>query len=144
MPSHAALNNDAPVTTSSSLGFHYSVTSPVFSESTVSTTTADGAPRSQSQEEVSYTVAVHGIDTDQGVSFSVNARNTVVYAQGPAFGVMPVPTTPCRVPSRVSKTLNSLGARPRSRALLSARAQPDQRLCAQSSPRCRSRSVLSD
>jgi hypothetical protein len=85
MPSHGALNEDAHKYLKR-LGFDYSVTSPVFSESTVSTTTG-GAPSSQGQEEVSYTVAVDGIDTDQTVSFSVDAQNTVVYAQGPAFEV---------------------------------------------------------
>jgi hypothetical protein len=107
MPSHAALNKAARDYLKQ-LGFHYSVTSPVYSESTVSMTTADGAPRSQSQEEVSYTVAVHGIDTDQAVSFSVDAHDTLVYAQGPAFGVSAGTNYPLQSTLEGVDTLNAL------------------------------------
>jgi hypothetical protein len=107
MPSHAALNRTAR-TYLKQLGFHYSVTSPVYSQSTVSITTATGAPRLQGQEEVSYTVAVHGVKTDQGVSFSVDAHNTVVYAQGPAFSVSAGTNYPLQSPLEGVDTLNAL------------------------------------
>jgi hypothetical protein len=86
MPSHTTLNEDAR-TVLTQLGFNYSVVAPLYSESTLSTTGTNGSPSSQSQEEVNYTVSVRDHDTDQSVSFSVNAHNTLVYAQGPAFDV---------------------------------------------------------
>jgi hypothetical protein len=86
MPSHATLDSDAQGYLKR-LGFNYSVVSPFYSESTVSTNDANGSPSLQGQEQVTYKVAVRGVDTDQLVSFSVDARNTVVYAQGPAFEV---------------------------------------------------------
>lgn len=107
MPSHAVLNAAAR-SYLKQLGFHYSVTSPVYSESTVSLTTAEGAPRTQSQEEVSYTVSVHSIDTDQGVSFSVDAHNTLVYAQGPAFNVSAGTNYPLQSPLEGVGALNTL------------------------------------
>ena len=85
MPSHAALNTDRPYVHEevglSLLGNLAGLLRSRRCQQQLPT----GAPRLQSQEEVSYTVAVHGVDTDQGVSFSVDAHNTVVYAQGPAF-----------------------------------------------------------
>jgi len=106
MPSHPTLNEDARGYLKR-LGFDYSVTSPVYSDSTVSTTT-NGAPSSQGQEEVSYTVAVHGIDTDQTVSFTVDAHNTVVYAQGPAFQVSSGTNYPLQSPRDGVSSLNVL------------------------------------
>jgi hypothetical protein len=86
MPSHATVANDVR-SYLQRLGFTYVVSDPVFSESTLSSIGVNGAPQSQSLEEVSYTVTVRGVDTDQTVSFSVNPRNVAVYAQGPAFDV---------------------------------------------------------
>jgi hypothetical protein len=86
MPSHAALAKDARAYLHR-VGFDYSVVSPYYSESTVSTSDTNGVPSLQGQEQVTYKVAVHGINTDQLVTFSVDAHNTVVYAQGPAFEV---------------------------------------------------------
>jgi hypothetical protein len=107
MPSHATLTKDA-LGYLKNLGFDYSAVSPVYSESTVSTTSANGSPRSQSQEEVSYTVAVHGVDTNQMVSFSVDAHNTLVYAQGPAFGVGSGTNYPLQSPLDGVNALNAL------------------------------------
>jgi hypothetical protein len=107
MPSHATLSQDALVVLKR-LGFDYSVASPVYSESTLSTTGANGAPSSQSQEEVSYTVTVRGLDTDQSVTFSVDAHNTLVYAQGPAFNVRAAINYPLQGPLDGVSALNTL------------------------------------
>jgi hypothetical protein len=104
MPSHAALDRVGLVYLKQ-LGFDYSVVSPVYSESTLSTT---GAQSSQSQEEVSYTVSVHGLNTDQTVSFSVDAHNTLVYAQGPAFEVSTGTNYPLQSPLEGVNALNSI------------------------------------
>jgi hypothetical protein len=107
MPSHATLNQDALVILQR-LGFDYSVASPVYSESTQSITGASGAPATQSLEEVSYTVTVRGLDTDQSVSFSVDAHNSLVYAQGPAFVVRSGTNYPLQSPLNGVNTLNAL------------------------------------
>jgi hypothetical protein len=107
MPSHATLNQDARVILKR-LSFNYTVISPVYSESTVSTTGANGAPGLQSQEEVTYSVAVRGLNTDQSVSFSVDAHNTLVYAQGPAFEVRAGTNYPLQNPLAGVNALNSL------------------------------------
>jgi hypothetical protein len=107
MPSHATLNQDALVVLKR-LGFNYSVASPVYSESTLSTTGAKGAPSSQSQEEVSYTVTVRGFSTDQSVTFSVDSHNSLVYAQGPAFDVKSGTNYPLQPPLDGVNALNTL------------------------------------
>jgi hypothetical protein len=107
MPSHATLASDARGYLER-LGFDYSVVSPFYSESTVSTNDANGAPRLQAQEQVTYKVAVHGVVTDQLVSFSVDAHNTLVYAQGPAFEVKSGTNYPLEGPLGGVNALNAM------------------------------------
>ncbi len=107
MPSHATLAKDARRYLKR-LGFNYSVVSPSYTESSVSTTSTKGAPRLRDQEQVTYRVAVHGVATDQLVSFSVDAHNTVIYAQGPAFGVEPGTNYPLDGPLGGVSALNAL------------------------------------
>lgn len=103
LPSHATLITDARAYLTL-LGLHYSVSSPVYTESTVSTR----ARAAQAEEEVSYTVNVRGVPTDQTVSFSVNAHNALLYAQGPAFEVGPGTDYPLQSPLEGVSTLNSI------------------------------------
>jgi hypothetical protein len=107
MPSHVTLTNDALVYLKR-LGFDYSVSSPVYSESTQSTTSPSGAQGSRSEEAISYTVTVRGLDTDQTVRFSVDAHNILIYAQGPAFGVSTGANYPLQSPREGVVSLNSL------------------------------------
>jgi hypothetical protein len=107
MPSHTALNRDA-LGYLKRLGFDYAVASPVYSESTLSTTGANGAQVSLGEEEVSYTVTVHRLDTDQTVSFSVNAHNALLYAQGPAFELSSGTNYPLQTPLEGVNALNSM------------------------------------
>jgi hypothetical protein len=107
MPSHATLARDARGYLKR-LGFNYSVVSPTYTESSVSTSDTDGAPSLQGQEQVTYTVAVQGVDTDQSVSFSVDAHNTVVYAQGPAFEVKSGTNYPLEGPLGGVNALNAM------------------------------------
>lgn len=67
------------------LGYGYTLSSPSFGTTTSSSDT--GAVNSTSTEDVSYTVDVAGISTDQSLRFSVDANNDVVSASGPAFSV---------------------------------------------------------
>jgi hypothetical protein len=107
MPSHATLDREAQGYLKR-LGFNYRVVSPFYSESTVSTNNANGSPRLQGQEQVTFKVAVRGVDTDQLVSFSVDAHNTVVYAQGPAFEVKSGTNYPLEGPLGGVNALNAL------------------------------------
>jgi hypothetical protein len=107
MPSHTALNRDA-LGYLKRLGFDYAVASPVYSESTLSTTGANGAQVSLGEEEVSYTVTVHRLDTDQTVSFSVDAHNALLYAQGPAFELSSGTNYPLQTPLEGVNALNSM------------------------------------
>jgi hypothetical protein len=106
MPSHATLAADAQGYLVK-LAYGYGVSSPDYSTSTTSTTTANGAQSSQSQEEVSYVVTVNGLATDQSVSFSVDANNNLVYAQGPAFHVGAGTNYPLQSPVSGVSTLNA-------------------------------------
>jgi hypothetical protein len=107
MPSHATLDRDVHGSLAR-LGFNYSVTRPVYSESTVSSIDAKGAPRSQSQEGVMYEVSVGGVLTDQTVNFVVDPHNTLVYAQGPAFDVSAGTDYPLQSVVAGVNTLNSI------------------------------------
>jgi hypothetical protein len=69
------------------LGYGYSVASADFGTSTISETNASGGLVSVSTADVTYSVVVNGVSTDQTLSFSVNADNTVIYASGPALRV---------------------------------------------------------
>jgi hypothetical protein len=105
LPSHAALAADVQGYLDK-LGYGYRLSSPSFSTSTTSTTNANGTQSSRSQEEVSYVVSVDGLSTDQNVSFSVDANNDLVYAQGPAFRVDPSTGYPLQSPLQGVSTLN--------------------------------------
>jgi hypothetical protein len=106
MPSHATLAADAQGYLAQ-LAYGYGVSAPDYSTSTTSTTAANGTQSSQSQEEVSYVVTVNGLATDQSVSFSVDAKNNLVYAQGPAFHVEPGTNYPLQSPVNGVSTLNA-------------------------------------
>jgi hypothetical protein len=106
MPSHATLAADAQGYLAQ-LAYGYGVSAPDYSTSTTSTTAANGTQSSQSQEEVSYVVTVNGLATDQSVSFSVDAKNNLVYAQGPAFHVDPGTNYPLQSPVNGVSTLNA-------------------------------------
>jgi len=67
------------------LGYGYTLSAPSFGTTTSSSDT--GTVNSTSTEDVTYTVDVAGVSTDQSLSFSVDANNDVVSASGPAFGV---------------------------------------------------------
>jgi hypothetical protein len=69
------------------LGYGYTVASPDFGTSTISDTNSSGGPVSVSTADVTYSVVVNGVSTDQTLNFSVNADNSVVYASGPALRV---------------------------------------------------------
>jgi hypothetical protein len=106
LPSHATLAADAQDYLAQ-LAYGYGVSAPDYSTSTTSTTAANGTQSSQSQEEVSYVVTVNGRATDQSVSFSVDAKNNLVYAQGPAFHVDAGTNYPLQSPVNGVSTLNA-------------------------------------
>lgn len=66
------------------LGYGYTISAPSFGTTTSSVGAASTAT---STEDVTYTVDVKGMSTDQSVNFSVDANNNVVSASGPAFSV---------------------------------------------------------
>jgi hypothetical protein len=84
LPSRVALENDVQ-SYLGKLGFGYSVSTPVFG--TTTTTNNNSTPSSSSTEDVTYSVDVDNVSTDQYVNFSVDAANQVVSASGPAFSV---------------------------------------------------------
>jgi hypothetical protein len=70
------------------LAYGYQLTMPEFGTSTSTTSNVDGSDSSSvSTKDVSYTVVVDGIATDQSVSFSFDSSNDVVSASGPSFNV---------------------------------------------------------
>jgi hypothetical protein len=73
---------------------------------------------------VSYVVSVDGLSTDQNVSFSVDANNDLVYAQGPAFRVDPSTDYPLQSPLQGVSTLNETEHSKFSAASGSASAAP--------------------
>lgn len=87
MPSHTSLEAVARRYLTA-LGFNYAVSDPSFSSATISTTTSAGAPLTVSSEQVTYFIDVKGTATDQSVSFTVDSKDTLLYADGPAFNVL--------------------------------------------------------
>ena len=84
LPSQSTLANDVQ-SYLAKLGYGYTLSAPSFGTTTsTSNTTTTG---STSTADVTYSVAVDGMSTDQYVSFSVDANNNVVNASGPAFSV---------------------------------------------------------
>lgn len=67
------------------LGYGYTLSAPSFGTTTSSSDT--GTSSTTSTEDVTYSVDVGGVATDQSLSFSVDANNGVVSASGPAFSV---------------------------------------------------------
>jgi hypothetical protein len=90
-----------------SLGFGYSIASPDFGTSTISETNANGDPVSVSTADVTYTVVVGGVATDQSVSFSVNEHNQVLNASGPDVRVGPATNYPLQSPLAGVAALNA-------------------------------------
>jgi hypothetical protein len=84
MPSHAAVESLVRHYVAQ-LGYNYALSSPSFSTATTSTTTPSGAPLTVSSETASYAVIVHGVRTDQSISFTVDPADRLLYAEGPAF-----------------------------------------------------------
>jgi hypothetical protein len=89
------------------LGYGYTLAAANFATSTVSTTSASGAPRTISTAEVTYQVVVAGVSTDQSVSFTVNAQNDVLYASGPALRVGAGTNYPLQSPLAGVSALNA-------------------------------------
>jgi hypothetical protein len=84
LPSQSTLANDVQ-SYLAKLGYGYTLSAPSFGTTTsTSNTTTTG---STSTADVTYSVAVDGMSTDQYVSFSVDANNNVVNASGPTFKV---------------------------------------------------------
>lgn len=86
VPSHASLDALAERYLTA-LGFNYALGTPSFSSATISTTTSTGAPLTVSSEQVTYVIDIKGIATDQTVSFTVDSKDNLLYATGPAFVV---------------------------------------------------------
>jgi len=105
VPSEATLASDVAHYLAA-LGFGYTIAEANFGTSTVSATNASGGPVSQSTADVTYTVVVKGVSTDQSVSFTVDAHNTVLYASGPAFRVGAATSYPLRTPLSGVSALN--------------------------------------
>jgi hypothetical protein len=93
MPRHATLVNDANDYVKR-LGFTYGLASPEFSSSTVSITNPSGGPAEQSQDQATFVVTVNARVTDQTLSITVDPKNRLVLAQGPAFNASPSPAYP--------------------------------------------------
>jgi hypothetical protein len=90
------------------LGFSYGVTSPQFSTVTSSGVSANGDGQVlSSTEDVTYAVTVHGVVTDQTVSFSVGEHNVVANASGPAFSVAATYRYPLEPPAAGVAQLNA-------------------------------------
>jgi hypothetical protein len=84
LPSQATLAGDVQRYLKQ-LGYGYRLSAPSFGTTTSSNDTSTTS--ATSTEDVTYTVDVDGIATDQSFSFSVDANNVVVSASGPAFSV---------------------------------------------------------
>lgn len=84
LPSQSTLANDVQ-SYLAKLGYGYTLSAPSFGTTTSTSNTT--TPGSTSTADVTYSVAVDGMSTDQYVSFSVDANNNVVNASGPAFSV---------------------------------------------------------
>lgn len=107
LPSHAVLEGDVQ-NYLTKLNYGYTVSSPSFSTATVSTTNAQGSTRiSTNTETVTYVVGVEGIATDQSVTFTVDTKNNVLYASGPAFSVASSSNYPLQNPADGVATLNA-------------------------------------
>ncbi len=90
------------------LGFDYGVASPNFSTSTTSSVAINGSSQvTSSTEDVTYTVIIGGLSTDQTVSFSVGQDNVLAYASGPAFDVGPSYRYPLEAPVAGVAQLNA-------------------------------------
>jgi len=84
LPSQSTLAKDVQ-SYLAKLGYDYTLSAPSFGTTTSTSNTT--TPGSTSTADVTYSVAVDGMSTDQYVSFSVDANNNVVNASGPAFSV---------------------------------------------------------
>lgn len=91
LPSQSTLANDVH-SYLAKLGYGYTLSAPSFGTTTSTSNTT--TPGSTSTADVTYSVAVDGMSTDQYVSFSVDANNNVVNASGPAFRVGSSPVYP--------------------------------------------------
>jgi len=97
MPSQSTVNGDVQ-NYLSQLGYGYQVTDPQFSTSN-NVTSSPGQPTlTTNDEQATYSVTVDGQTTDQYLDFTVDANNSLVSADGPAFSVMPAVDYPLQSP----------------------------------------------
>ncbi len=89
------------------LGYGYQLSAPSFSTSTTTTASASGTSSTTSDEDVSYTVNVDGLATDQVVDFSIGAGDVVDDASGPAFAVKTTTDYPLQSPLAGVAALNA-------------------------------------
>lgn len=98
MPSQVTVEDDVQHYLSQ-LGYGYQVADPQFSASN-NVTSSPGQPSVTTNEEsVTFRITVDGVRTDQYLSLTVDANNTLVSASGPAFGVMPAVSYPLQSPA---------------------------------------------
>ncbi len=76
----------------------------------MSIVTAEGKDEEQSQEQVIYRVVADGTATGQTVMFQVDARDRVLYAQGPAFALGASAAYPVKSPREGVRTLNGIAS----------------------------------
>jgi hypothetical protein len=121
MPSHPTLVRDVHQDLAA-LGFNYELSSPLFSTSTVSIVTAAGADEEQSQEQVIYQVVAGRTEIGQSVMFQIDARNRVLYAQGPALVVGGSRNYPLASPRAAVRSLNEIAPTPGPRRAITLRS----------------------
>lgn len=105
VPRHRAL--EATVTRYlARLGFTYRVTAPRFADMTVAGVSGT-TPTMTDEETMTATVVVDGVATDQTVTFTVDRRDSVLYAAGPDLGIEARYAYPLRSPADGVAALNS-------------------------------------
>ena len=98
MPSQSTVNGDVQ-NYLSQLGYGYQVTDPQFSMSNNDTSSPGQPTVTTNEEQATYGVTVDGQTTDQYLDFTVDAKNNLVSADGPAFSVMPALNYPLQSPT---------------------------------------------
>lgn len=104
VPSHATLERIV-MRFLTRLGFGYGVTAPTFSDATVSGLHGS-TPTTTAEETETATVTVHGLATNQSVTFTVDRHRTVLYAAGPDLAVADTYHYPLRSVAAGVKALN--------------------------------------
>jgi hypothetical protein len=104
LPSRSTLEGDVE-SYLAKLGYGYSISSPSFG--TTTSTNDSSSPTSTSTEDVTYSVDVDGVGTDQYLTFSVDAANDIVSASGPAFSVASTQNYPLQSYTSAVNALNA-------------------------------------